>query len=105
MSLACYMLVSFLFLFQIHLLSAEEFEAFSECLFTCGKLGTLSFPFSNTTHSKCSVCVLNCTDDEPKVQFRKQGKWYPVNDINYSVKRIQIHDQDVQSHLESNHCD
>ncbi|KAL5726511.1 non-specific serine/threonine protein kinase [Ranunculus cassubicifolius] len=93
MSLAYYMLESLLFLSQLHLHSATD------CEFSCGSLGDLYPPFSNSTNSKCAMFVINCTEDEPKVQFRKQGRWYPVSCINLSSRRIQIRDQELEGHL------
>ncbi|KAF9591607.1 hypothetical protein IFM89_004836 [Coptis chinensis] len=102
MSLARYVLLHFFFLLS-HLV---PHSAHPPCLgFSCGNLGDIGFPLSNTTNPECGLSVMNCTGPQPKVQFHEQGKWYPVNSINYNGRSITIYDQDVQTQLESGRCD
>ncbi|KAL5726475.1 non-specific serine/threonine protein kinase [Ranunculus cassubicifolius] len=105
MSLAPYVLVHLLFLSQLDVHSAKEFVPLRDCWFSCGRLGKVGPPFSNTTNPKCGIFVINCTEAEPRVKFYEQGKWYAIKYLNYLSKRIEIHDQEVQTHLVSNHCD
>ncbi|KAF9591600.1 hypothetical protein IFM89_004829 [Coptis chinensis] len=107
MSLAHYVILPFFFLLSHPVPhSAQESKQNRGChLFSCGNLREVGFPFSNITNPECGLSVMNCTGPQPKVQFHEQGKWYPVNYINYVGRSIIIHDQDVQTQLESVRCD
>ncbi|KAF9591596.1 hypothetical protein IFM89_004825 [Coptis chinensis] len=88
--------------------SAQESKQNSGCnFFPCENLISegIGFPFSNTTNPECGLWVMNCSEPQPKVKFHEQGKWYPVNYIDYGGRAISILDQDVQTQLESGRCD
>ncbi|PIA33384.1 hypothetical protein AQUCO_04100070v1 [Aquilegia coerulea] len=109
MSLGQYVLLLLLLIFlsQLVLNSAQESKQTQSCfpIFTCGKLGDVAFPFSNTTNPECGLAVMNCTGPQETVQFHKHGKWYYIDYFNYGAHTIVLHDQDLQKDLESSRCD
>lgn len=103
MTLACYLLLPLLFVCQLLFHSAQA----SDCSASlCGGRWEVGFPFAFTNNPDCwGLSVMNCTGPEPKVQFNEQGRWYRVDYFNYWNLTITIHDEDLQSRLESNRCD
>ncbi|PIA33372.1 hypothetical protein AQUCO_04100060v1 [Aquilegia coerulea] len=94
---------------EIHTgMSPNTFLTTKPCspIFTYGKLGNVSFPYSSTTNNpECGLAVMDCTGPQEKVQFHKEGKWYYIDYFNYGAYTIVLHDQDLQKDLESSRCD
>ncbi|CAL5350204.1 unnamed protein product [Camellia sinensis] len=76
---------------------------------------SLYFPFSNSTYPQCGLCTVTCDgpNQPPKIRLGNEGPWYNVSPwynvlIEESIHRttylVQIHDQILQSHLESRNC-
>ncbi|GMP83431.1 hypothetical protein CsSME_00037347 [Camellia sinensis var. sinensis] len=70
----------------------------------------LSFPkISNSTYSQCGLCTVTCDESNqlPKIQLGNEGQWYDVlieENITKNIYQVQIHDQILQTHLESRNC-
>ncbi|KAK9277040.1 hypothetical protein L1049_006579 [Liquidambar formosana] len=102
-----YSLVFFLLSNIVILHSAEEEwgQHPKECSpFDCGKLGKLSFPFSNTTPPICGWYTINCSEAVQKVQLEKSGKWYAVENIS-QANIVTIRDEVFHKRLKSHDCE
>ncbi|KAJ6891087.1 LEAF RUST 10 DISEASE-RESISTANCE LOCUS RECEPTOR-LIKE PROTEIN KINASE-like 1.1 isoform X1 [Populus alba x Populus x berolinensis] len=83
--------------------SKEDDWFFKKCPpFNCGKLGEITFPFTNNTSSE--ICgpyaVDGCDEDSQRIQLVRGGKWFELNNIS-QAGTISITDKD----LNSNSCD
>ncbi|KAK2967849.1 hypothetical protein RJ640_017227 [Escallonia rubra] len=72
--------------------------------FHCNGLGSLTFPFHNTTDPQCGLCKLNCNGPVPKIQLKDKDRWYDVVRISQPDNTVVIRDQDFQDHLNSQSC-
>ena len=62
--------------------SKEDGRAFKNCLpFNCGKLGEITFPFTNNKSSE--ICgpyaVDGCNKNSQSIQLVRGGKWFEIN--------------------------
>ncbi|CAL5421610.1 unnamed protein product [Camellia sinensis] len=70
----------------------------------------LSFPkISKSTYTQCGLCTVTCDESNqlPKIQLGNEGPWYDVlieESITKNIYQVQIHDQILQTHLESRNC-
>ncbi|KAF8378672.1 hypothetical protein HHK36_030021 [Tetracentron sinense] len=69
--------------------------------FHCGRLGNISYPFSNYTHPFCGLSLLDC--NEPKIQLEKEGTWYNVAGI--TDKEIRFPYQEFKDNGKTQICD
>ncbi|THG13001.1 hypothetical protein TEA_006982 [Camellia sinensis var. sinensis] len=66
----------------------------------------LDFPFSNSTYPQCGLRTVTCDEPLSKIQLGKEGSWYDVTtEENLSGNIFQIHDQFLQTQLETESCD
>ncbi|KAK9276165.1 hypothetical protein L1049_005696 [Liquidambar formosana] len=72
--------------------------------FDCGKLGMLSFPFSNTTLPSCGFYTIDCSKPVQKVQLEMNGKWYEVENIS-QANIVTIRDKEFHERLKSYKCE
>ncbi|KAK3006053.1 hypothetical protein RJ639_016671 [Escallonia herrerae] len=72
--------------------------------FHCNGLGSLTFPFHNTTDPRCGLCKLNCNGPVPKIQLKDKDRWYDVVRISQPDNTVVIRDQEFQDHLNSQSC-
>ncbi|KAG6759600.1 hypothetical protein POTOM_036084 [Populus tomentosa] len=85
----------------------DDWDFNNKCpTFNCGKLGEISFPFTNNTSPEiCGPCVVyGCDEDSQRIQLERGGKWFELQDIS-QANIISITDKDLQRHLNSNSCD
>ncbi|KAJ9140772.1 hypothetical protein P3X46_031377 [Hevea brasiliensis] len=104
MAFASFYLILLLSLLTLHA-SAEVKNHHPSCPpFNCGKLGRISFPFTNTTHSDCGfIAVDGCSEPVQRIQLEGGGKWYEAKSISEN-NTVQIHDEELQTLLKSNQC-
>ncbi|KAG6759603.1 hypothetical protein POTOM_036087 [Populus tomentosa] len=90
------------------MVEALDGSAFKKCSpFNCGKLGEISFPFTNNTSpdQRCGPCVVDgCDEDSQRIQLERGGKWFELHNIS-QANTISITDEDLRRHLNSNSCD
>ncbi|KAI7996490.1 LEAF RUST 10 DISEASE-RESISTANCE LOCUS RECEPTOR-LIKE PROTEIN KINASE-like 1.1 [Camellia lanceoleosa] len=106
-----------LFVLSHHLLQSFSAQEDNKIEITCPKsFDCKPFPqplrFSkifNSTYSQCGLCTLTCDEPNqlPKVQLGNEGPWHDVlmeEDTSKNKHQVQIHDQILQTHLESRNC-
>lgn len=93
-----------LFLFHLALLDA----VYSNCpkSFHCGHLGTLEFPFSNSSNSGCGLVAIDgCDSGTPAIKFGDEDLPYCVNiSQKISTNKFLVTDSRLQFHLNTNSC-
>ena len=99
----------FFLLSQLVLLhSADGKRNHQNCAsFHCGKFGSISFPFANSTNSYCGLCPVDCDETTPMIQLGRDGRSYNVINIsqsNASYATIHVKDQVLQEHLNLRRC-
>ncbi|KAJ4709895.1 LEAF RUST 10 DISEASE-RESISTANCE LOCUS RECEPTOR-LIKE PROTEIN KINASE-like 1.1 [Melia azedarach] len=87
-------------------LAQEEWTFSPNCgSFSCGNLGSISFPFSNRTHPECGFCMLDdCDEPIQKIQLGKDGPWYNITRISQDDV-VTISDQVFQNRLNNRSCE
>lgn len=83
---------------------AQERRSHSRCSpFSCGKLGSIEFPFNNVTNPECGMFTIDCSDGIPKIQLKEEGHWYQIESI-FQSDAVVINDTAPAIELDFNSC-
>ncbi|GMP83457.1 hypothetical protein CsSME_00037359 [Camellia sinensis var. sinensis] len=101
-----------LFVLSHHLLLHSSAQEDNKIQITCPKsfdCKSFRHPISKSTYSQCGLCTVTCDESNqlPKIQLGNEGPWYDVlieENITKNIYQVQIHDQILQTHLESRNC-
>nr|GMD18513.1 LEAF RUST 10 DISEASE-RESISTANCE LOCUS RECEPTOR-LIKE PROTEIN KINASE-like 1.1 [Ipomoea batatas] len=98
----------FLILFQtflnFHLADSNETTQNGECKdFTCGFLGTVGFPFSESSRPDCGLIKLDCAANNSRPKLDLVGKKYEVVEKDGNFLRVE--DRDLGTLLKNSSCE
>ncbi|KAM7271748.1 hypothetical protein ACFE04_030962 [Oxalis oulophora] len=95
------LLLSFFVFTLLVLHSAEEPN---DSVFECGgSLGSLRFPFANSTYYNCDVWLVNCSSVPRTIQFAPGGSWLQIKNIT-QANQVSINDSKVKTLLKNHSC-
>ncbi|XP_020549270.1 LEAF RUST 10 DISEASE-RESISTANCE LOCUS RECEPTOR-LIKE PROTEIN KINASE-like 2.5 isoform X2 [Sesamum indicum] len=91
----------FFFLLHPFLLQA----AGSKCsdYYSCGSLGILEFPLSDTTEPECGLFVVDCYTTPPRIQLEAGGTWYNILQ-KLSTNKFSVEDPFLNAQMSDTTC-
>ncbi|KAI7997643.1 LEAF RUST 10 DISEASE-RESISTANCE LOCUS RECEPTOR-LIKE PROTEIN KINASE-like 1.1 [Camellia lanceoleosa] len=90
--------------------AGEDNTSFQNCpqSFQCGKLGQIYFPYSNTSYPHCGLCIVDCREKVPKLNFSVDHQiLYELHGklSNDDDHILNVTDKKLESLIKSNSCD